>query len=282
MSKIGATVTKQKSSPQSWDDDDDLLLIKLKEVDHLGWKQIAKYFDNRTSNACQFRWRRLKSGQLRKVTKSRKLSDTWQKDEKIHEQQVTSRRILSSDITYHSSIPSSDYSPWTSKEDGIVCTSAVNGFSTKEPSILLPTKTTLDMEKKIRLFGSEEVSGSSSLAAGVASTSTYLNIQPGDSFPVPRASHTSTMPSFNNRLPIPVTQIPTHPMQSFQLPNLTPLNYQGCISQQYHVPNRIVLPPIKTLLDHTNTQGATTHYMPPQQASVMLPSLSQIYPMVGQ
>ncbi|KAG0684559.1 hypothetical protein C6P40_000515, partial [Pichia californica] len=64
--------SKQKSSPQSWDDNDDKLLIQLKEIEHLGWKQISKYFNNRTSNACQFRWRRLKSGQLKKFTKSKK------------------------------------------------------------------------------------------------------------------------------------------------------------------------------------------------------------------
>ncbi|GME67511.1 unnamed protein product [Ambrosiozyma monospora] len=54
-----------KSSPQSWDPEDDNLLIHLKEVKNLGWKQISSYFENRTSNACQFRWRRLKSGQLK-------------------------------------------------------------------------------------------------------------------------------------------------------------------------------------------------------------------------
>lgn len=31
----------------------------------MGWKQISNYFENRTSNACQFRWRRLKSGKLK-------------------------------------------------------------------------------------------------------------------------------------------------------------------------------------------------------------------------
>lgn len=31
----------------------------------MGWKQISNYFISRTSNACQFRWRRLKSGKLK-------------------------------------------------------------------------------------------------------------------------------------------------------------------------------------------------------------------------
>ena len=52
-------------NPSSWDPEDDLLLRHLKEVKSLGWKDIAQYFDNRTPNACQFRWRRLKSGNLK-------------------------------------------------------------------------------------------------------------------------------------------------------------------------------------------------------------------------
>ncbi|KTA97686.1 Transcriptional regulatory protein DOT6 [Nakaseomyces glabratus] len=34
-------------------------------IKNLGWKEIALYFENRTPNACQFRWRRLKSGNLK-------------------------------------------------------------------------------------------------------------------------------------------------------------------------------------------------------------------------
>ncbi|SCU89066.1 LAMI_0D12288g1_1 [Lachancea mirantina] len=56
-------------NPSSWDPQDDLLLRHLKEVKKLGWKEIAQFFKNRTPNACQFRWRRLKSGNL-KTTKS--------------------------------------------------------------------------------------------------------------------------------------------------------------------------------------------------------------------
>ncbi|GME82008.1 unnamed protein product [Ambrosiozyma monospora] len=62
---MASSTTVNKSSPQSWDPEDDSLLIHLKEVKNLGWKQISSYFDHRTSNACQFRWRRLKSGQLK-------------------------------------------------------------------------------------------------------------------------------------------------------------------------------------------------------------------------
>jgi len=52
-------------NPSSWDPMDDLLLRHLKEIQKMGWKEISQYFDNRTPNACQFRWRRLKSGNLK-------------------------------------------------------------------------------------------------------------------------------------------------------------------------------------------------------------------------
>lgn len=52
-------------NPSSWDPEDDILLRHLKEIKNLGWKEIALYFENRTPNACQFRWRRLKSGNLK-------------------------------------------------------------------------------------------------------------------------------------------------------------------------------------------------------------------------
>jgi hypothetical protein len=55
----------RRKTPSSWDPHDDLLLRHLKEQLKLGWKEIAAYFPNRTTNACQFRWRRLVSGTLR-------------------------------------------------------------------------------------------------------------------------------------------------------------------------------------------------------------------------
>lgn len=62
------TVSKSISTsrnPSSWDPQDDILLRHLKEVKKLGWKEISQYFQSRTPNACQFRWRRLKSGNLK-------------------------------------------------------------------------------------------------------------------------------------------------------------------------------------------------------------------------
>lgn len=57
-------------SPTSWDAQDDILLMHLKDNQKLGWKEIAGHFQNRTPNACQFRWRRLKSGNLKNPPKS--------------------------------------------------------------------------------------------------------------------------------------------------------------------------------------------------------------------
>ena len=56
---------KLAKNSSSWDPMDDLLLRHLKEIQKMGWKEISQYFDNRTPNACQFRWRRLKSGNLK-------------------------------------------------------------------------------------------------------------------------------------------------------------------------------------------------------------------------
>lgn len=57
-------------TPTSWDAQDDILLMHLKDTQKLGWKEIASHFTNRTPNACQFRWRRLKSGNLKNPPKS--------------------------------------------------------------------------------------------------------------------------------------------------------------------------------------------------------------------
>lgn len=56
-------------TPTSWDAEDDILLMHLKDQQKLGWKEIASHFNNRTPNACQFRWRRLKLGNLKNPPK---------------------------------------------------------------------------------------------------------------------------------------------------------------------------------------------------------------------
>ncbi|ODV61792.1 SANT/Myb-like DNA-binding domain-containing protein ASCRUDRAFT_7276 [Ascoidea rubescens DSM 1968] len=52
-------IPKQASA---WSHADDKLLRYLKEEKKLGWRAVATYFPRRTPNACQFRWRRLVSG----------------------------------------------------------------------------------------------------------------------------------------------------------------------------------------------------------------------------
>ncbi|XBW37898.1 hypothetical protein QEN19_003478 [Hanseniaspora menglaensis] len=64
MKSLSAVPIEGKT-PSSWDSNDDILLRHLKEIKKLGWKEIAQYFSNRTPNACQFRWRRLRSGSLK-------------------------------------------------------------------------------------------------------------------------------------------------------------------------------------------------------------------------
>lgn len=56
-------------TPTLWDAEDDVLLMHLKDTQKLGWKEIASHFTNRTPNACQFRWRRLKLGNLKNPPK---------------------------------------------------------------------------------------------------------------------------------------------------------------------------------------------------------------------
>jgi hypothetical protein len=51
-------VEKQKQN-NAWTDKDDMLLRYLKEERNLGWREIAMHFKSRTSNGCQFRWRRI-------------------------------------------------------------------------------------------------------------------------------------------------------------------------------------------------------------------------------
>ena len=63
-------VKNPSRTPTSWDAEDDILLMHLKDNQKLGWKEIASNFTNRTPNACQFRWRRLKSGNLKNPPKS--------------------------------------------------------------------------------------------------------------------------------------------------------------------------------------------------------------------
>lgn len=56
--KIHKSSTSTRQS-NAWSANDDELLKYLKEVKNLGWREISTYFQNRTANGCQFRWRRI-------------------------------------------------------------------------------------------------------------------------------------------------------------------------------------------------------------------------------
>lgn len=148
---------KQKSSPQSWDDNDDKLLVQLKEREHLGWKQIAKYFDNRTSNACQFRWRRLKSGQLKKVTKAKRFT------ERSHDITASDTKFSSSGGIPSPSVNLSNPIPWTTEEDNLIRSRVSKKLSIIELSILLPNKSTSEIENRIHFLERKKLSISSLL-----------------------------------------------------------------------------------------------------------------------
>ncbi|RCK66049.1 hypothetical protein Cantr_01732 [Candida viswanathii] len=58
---IGGAANIRRKSKQSttWSPKEDKLLRELKEVQKLGWREISTFFNDRTPNACQFRWRRI-------------------------------------------------------------------------------------------------------------------------------------------------------------------------------------------------------------------------------
>ncbi|CCE79810.1 Piso0_002901 [Millerozyma farinosa CBS 7064] len=61
----------------TWTKEEDVLLRELKEVRKMGWRQISVYFNDRTPNACQFRWRRLVSSNVNSASQdSRSNSDS--------------------------------------------------------------------------------------------------------------------------------------------------------------------------------------------------------------
>lgn len=58
----------------TWTAKEDKLLRELKEQQKLGWRDISTFFNDRTPNACQFRWRRIISS-ITKTQDSKRGSD---------------------------------------------------------------------------------------------------------------------------------------------------------------------------------------------------------------
>ncbi|EAZ64009.2 hypothetical protein PICST_28806 [Scheffersomyces stipitis CBS 6054] len=80
-------LSARRKSKQSttWSPKEDRLLRELKEVQKLGWREISAFFQDRTPNACQFRWRRIISGASAVPPVQRKSSSSEPKNHKRSE-----------------------------------------------------------------------------------------------------------------------------------------------------------------------------------------------------
>lgn len=74
-------------------DEDDTLLKYLKEVRHLGWREISLHFKNRTANGCQFRWRRISA-----LAKTIKGKDSEEGEVESEETEQNSQQVESNEI----------------------------------------------------------------------------------------------------------------------------------------------------------------------------------------
>lgn len=55
----GPLERRKPKQSSTWSPKEDKLLRELKDVQKLGWREILTFFNDRTPNACQFRWRRI-------------------------------------------------------------------------------------------------------------------------------------------------------------------------------------------------------------------------------
>lgn len=251
---------KQKSSPQSWDDDDDLLLIKLKEINHLGWKQIAKHFTNRTSNACQFRWRRLKSGQLKKVSKNNKKflisKEFYQQNHHHNNNNCNMEAEISNKIMSQNN---EIFKPWALEEDNLLRSRVDKKLSVTELSILLPNKSIMEIENRINILENRKISIASLLTDDSSSTSTS-NLNSDSEFDNSSISTSTRSSSFSVCYNNVAFTNPSFTMKS---------------NNQIFLPNNntssILLPPLQNNSLHQN-------YLTNQQ----LPPLSKVFSIINQ
>lgn len=156
-------------TPSSWDTQDDILLIHLKETLKLGWKEISTHFQNRTPNACQFRWRRLKTGSLKAIPpcpetyiKAPPLEPTIREVE-VHAEDARRKRALTipQRNEHHLNALSDDamrryespvvvptmqnLTPWNEDEDELLSKRREKELTFAELSILLPTRSESDI-----------------------------------------------------------------------------------------------------------------------------------------
>lgn len=277
--------SKLKTSPQSWDDSDDELLIRLKEVEHLGWKQIANYFNNRTSNACQFRWRRLKSGQLKKTGRAKRFgldrTPTNSADEHSYtseSESITSQRIanyinshptntkqFSSANANATTTTTTTNSSWTSQEDTLILSHKVKGLTIMELLILLPNRTGKEIEERIKFLEQKKISVGS-MITDTNNNSSDIDRDLSNSRNS-SSSSIATVSSFNigsNNIPVP-TLLPNLGVPN--LPSTTSITSK--YPQQYHYPTHfqpqsqyinqnqsITLPPLQNI---TNVNNGSLH-----------------------
>lgn len=123
------------------------MLRHLKEDQKLGWKEIAAHFPYRTTNACQFRWRRLMSGNL----KSAQPSSAAAASGTSSAPSVPSHSSSSSSSSRRSSSSSSSHRDWTSYEDNLIQTRT--DLSIQELSLLLQQRSEAEInDRRNRLW----------------------------------------------------------------------------------------------------------------------------------
>ena len=67
-----------KRAKVGWSEEDSLLLKKLKEEDHLSWKDIGDRFEGRTARACKMQYyNHLREGDTREILIAWSKRDSW-------------------------------------------------------------------------------------------------------------------------------------------------------------------------------------------------------------
>jgi hypothetical protein len=125
------------------------MLRHLKEDQKLGWKEIAAHFPYRTTNACQFRWRRLMSGNLKSAQPSSAAAPATSGTSSAPS--MPSHRSSSSNNNNSRRSSNSSHRDWTSYEDNLIQTRT--DLSIQELSLLLPQRSEAEInDRRNRLW----------------------------------------------------------------------------------------------------------------------------------
>ncbi|BFZ64567.1 hypothetical protein YB2330_005714 [Saitoella coloradoensis] len=157
---LGRRKPKSPREPHSWSPAQDALLRRLKEKEGMGWREIALYFPGRTSNGCQFRWRRLSGGKLKSQQSSSSLTPLTPLDHKPTSHQPTSQPLIRRASTGTSRRSSEDCSVGSSTNG---TTSPSEGFLTP-PVLAHPLGGVIPGERNAMGFFGH---GQSNLTAGI-------------------------------------------------------------------------------------------------------------------